>query len=63
MSHWTHLLCEECWGFLYPQREPVRAKGAKPMACCSCGKDTDSGIYFRQDPALLACCGAGGIHG
>lgn len=63
MSAWTHLLCEACWNQRNPDRRvAVRAAGASAAPCCSCGKPTDSGIYWRGNPRDFGCFGLGPMH-
>lgn len=62
MSTWTHSLCEPCWrkgerGHEEPQRYAVVT-----AMCCVCGEWHRSGIWFRADPAKVACKGNGPTH-
>lgn len=57
MSEWTHAICEPCWHLKCPGREPVRLTSPDVEICCWCGNATVRGIYFREDPAKLACKG------
>jgi hypothetical protein len=54
MSNWTHAICDDCWDERYPDRNksPRRGMGDLEM-CCWCGKDTNSGIYIREDPNVV----------
>ena len=53
MSAWTHPICDTCWEGLNPGREPYRMTIPMPERCCVCAEETQSGIYFREDPRLL----------
>jgi len=53
---WTHSICLICWENNQPGREPVTVKCGKEV-CCFCGRDTEDGIYIREDPKELRCQG------
>lgn len=54
--NWNQPICDACWHDLQPERRPVRL--ATPIrrseTCSMCGKTTDSGIYVRADPRIVA---------
>lgn len=54
---WTHTKCDSCWQAAEPERVPFRLRGAPAETCCWCGRQSTSGIYVREDPALLPCPG------
>jgi hypothetical protein len=60
-SQWRHSLCMGCWDERNPGcvahalREEFRDE--KPEKCCGCGRMHGSGIYLREDPALMQCKG------
>lgn len=56
-SKWTHPMCDQCWGERQPGRVPHRLVEdvREDEVCCFCGKETRSGIYVREDPALTTC--------
>ena len=58
---WTHVFCNGCYADAEPGRTPVRmtAEFCKPAPCCKCGVMTDGSLFYRHDPATLAC---GGKH-
>lgn len=58
MSAWTHDICDECWAAREPGREPFRlsTEYRDVERCCFCGKQTESGIAVREDPALVPDC-------
>ena len=53
MSVWTHPICDDCWHAQQGERVPHRLveEYREVERCCSCGKQTKSGIYIRSDPA------------
>lgn len=55
---WTHAICDDCWKRRFPERQPHRVRQIDNLAdiCCYCHIPTDSGIYFREDPALFDDC-------
>jgi hypothetical protein len=57
-SDWNHNICNECWNKLHPGVQPHRVKLRKGIAllCCWCGFPTQSGIYVREDPAVMRNC-------
>jgi hypothetical protein len=57
MTSWTHSACDACWQEHEPDREPVRIFIPELEVCCYCHKRHVSGIFFREDPALLPCKG------
>jgi hypothetical protein len=59
MSKWNHAICDACWDRQYPDRPAVRIRDGyrDTDLCCVCSEETDSGIYFRADPAALDCEG------
>lgn len=63
MSNWTHLICCACWNKRNPEKAVSEAETEGGTPCCVCGKPTESGIYFREDPATLLCKGVTGEHG
>jgi RNase P subunit RPR2 len=63
MSKWTHSLCESCYAALEPGRVPSRLipdpdEPRIQEKCCHCGGMHVSGIYYRANPAKMACKGA-----
>ena len=52
MSKFTHNICYDCWNIRNPDRKAIRVSTARmnPDKCCYCGKDTNSGIYIRDNP-------------
>ena len=46
---WTHPICDKCWEERNPDRMPYRFKEPKKYKCCYCGKETDSGIFIREN--------------
>lgn len=56
-NRWSHALCDGCYQYEEPFREPVRMKPADPENCCRCGKLTFSGIYYRKRPEAYKCNG------
>jgi hypothetical protein len=65
MSNWNHLLCEQCYAYMEPGKKPVKVPPAHrdgPQPCCWCGKETNSGIYYRRDPLGSPCLGEGPVH-
>lgn len=54
----THPLCDGCWYGLNPHRTPYRiaADHREAEACCRCGAQTRSGIYYWADPASMPAC-------
>jgi hypothetical protein len=57
MSPFTHALCEACYEWLEPGREPVMITPPEQETCCWCGKPTTSGIYYRAEPERMVCKG------
>lgn len=63
MGEWTHRICERCWfdgpGVLPDgaARLPVQVTEIEPGHCCYCLGWTVTGIFRRNDPALLPCAG------
>jgi len=57
-SDWTHNICWGCWRKRNPGQRPVQVKLLDSMAliCCWCGIPTQSGIYVREDPAVMHNC-------
>ena len=55
---WTHPMCEECWDERNSDRSPYAVLDADLEMCCWCGRETQSGIYVREDPERLRCLGA-----
>ena len=62
MNKWTHSLCYECYENKEPGRVPHVLINPDLESCCQCLKRHRDGIYYRADPALLACHGQLGIH-
>lgn len=56
-SRWTHAICDPCWNKREPSRVASRVTTFPDERCCVCGEPTNSGIYFRADPAELKCEG------
>ena len=56
MSGWTHSVCDTCYAGAEPGRTPIRLRIPETEVCCSCGMDTDSGIFYRADPADMPYC-------
>jgi len=56
---WRHSICDSCWRFQNPGRDPVRLKGEYVAweRCCFCGADHRSGIYVRKNSADMECNG------
>ena len=54
---WTHAICAICWYRKHPDKIPVRLKQRETERCCFCLRTTESGIYVRYNPQLLACKG------
>ena len=52
-SRWTHPLCGSCWTELtgLPASSAVKLTEPADERCCRCSRTTDSGIYYRHDPA------------
>ncbi len=57
MSAWTHPICEDCFGALYPRRQKYRVVDPEAETCCRCMTETTSGLYVRADPELVGCEG------
>jgi len=57
MSAWTHPICEDCFGVLYPRRQRYRVVEPESETCCRCMTETMSGLYVRADPELVGCAG------
>jgi hypothetical protein len=57
MSDWTHSLCEDCWDEKHPDNPTARAIVGDICVCCACEKKHSSGIYVREDPAVMPCHG------
>jgi hypothetical protein len=53
MSQWSHPMCQQCWEEREGIRVPVRVIERETENCCWCGNVTRSGIYKREDPAVL----------
>lgn len=53
MSRWTQAICDDCWDEQHPDKPSPRRDGGKTETCAYCGKDTNSGIYVRDDPAQV----------
>lgn len=53
MSRWTHAVCDICWDAQEPGVLPLRL--ARPVIeyCGWCAQRTESGIYRREDPAVV----------
>lgn len=47
---WTQPQCMFCWGRNHPGRVPYTLKGAPLETCCTCGGQTEAGVYIRIDP-------------
>jgi hypothetical protein len=58
MSEWSHVICEDCFAKVAPDRVPVRLMLAEPEPCCWCGKVCPGDIIRREDPANLPNCTA-----
>lgn len=53
--NWTHSICISCWNEKNPDRPAVAMVNVEKETCCFCLKETQSGIYIRQDPRELSC--------
>jgi hypothetical protein len=53
MSEWNHPLCDRCWTTQFGERVPHRLVEPLAERCCRCGEFTESGIYYREDPAKM----------
>lgn len=64
MSNRTHAMCIYCRNEREPAmaRDPAKYQSGEDDVCCFCGKPTDAGIYYRADPATVACLGESGAH-
>lgn len=54
-SRWTHACCEDCWNAKNPGRTAHKLvdEYREEETCAFCGNPTRSGIYLREDPALV----------
>jgi len=51
-------MCHDCWRRRFPDKKPIQVRHIDNEAdiCCYCHIPTQSGIYFREDPALFSEC-------
>lgn len=54
---WNHPMCDTCWNKKNAGAKPARIPAREIEVCCFCGRNTESGIYVRYNPQLLACKG------
>jgi len=47
---WTQPQCDNCWVLENGAREASRVIHREVENCCSCGRETVSGIYIRRNP-------------
>lgn len=55
-----HSLCDKCWRDTVPGKAgelPHRTTQLRPVACCACGEETTSGIYYVGQPRDYRCRG------
>lgn len=50
---WTQPMCDACWEADPYNGRPYRMIDRDTEICAWCGKETRSGIYRREDPALV----------
>lgn len=50
---WNQPVCEDCWAERFGPRIAVRATDHDPERCSYCGNTTTSGIFRRDDPAMV----------
>lgn len=57
MHKFTHTICEGCWDKKNPGRQALRvsANYTEAEPCCFCGKQTNAGIFVREDPQNTIC--------
>ena len=48
--NWNQPICNACWTRRHPERMPVRVRERTVETCAYCGRETDSGIYVRDNP-------------
>lgn len=59
MSAWTHACCINCYQVRHPGKVPNRVpEGMRVLEmCCYCLRNTQGGIYDRNNPADTRCRG------
>lgn len=55
MSRWNHSICSKCWEEKNPNRSAIAIEDPEVHTCCYCKKDTNEGIYVRDDAEALGC--------